>query len=244
MTEEIEEYYEEEEEEEESLSLEEKYKEQFEKESEYYYKYKQLEAMEVREKLSNLSYGELVEREARRKERELLETEPVGSMTLVYNKNFGSFKPCKVLDDNKLETNIAGENKTITILHEPINITIEMRKYWIAGGIFWRLRYSIVWFWMWITGMMTLGTIRFNCFFVRSDGEYTIDPSLDWTPWELQRRLEAFLKLEGRLLKANIKGQLLSDQRDKDPFIKVTYAFIIAIVILQIANLWVIGSGI
>ncbi len=243
MTEEIIEY-EDKEELEKPLTLEEKYKEQFAKEYEYYVQYKELEKQETLEKLTEVSYFELIEREERRKTREILETDAIGALTLVFNPNFGEFKPCKVLNDNKIEVNVAGENREIAIQHQPISLTINMRKYWIAGGFFWKMRYWLVSFWMRIMGMMTLGVIRFNCYFVRSDGEYTIDPSKDWTPWELQRRIEAFLKLEGRLLKANIKGQLLSDQRDKDPFIKVTYAFIIAIVVIVIANLWVLGSGV
>ena len=225
------------------LTIEEQFQQAFKEEYELYKKAKKEEEEEKRKKLAMLTMPELIEKVRVNEVQKQLQTDAVGSMCLIFgDKNFGQFKECKILDDNKLEVTIGGKVKEIAIMHDPTQITINMRKYWTMGGIGWKIRYFFVWIVMRLTGMMTLGIIRFNCFFVRSDGEYTIDPSKDWTPWQLQRKVEKFLHLEGRLLKANIKSQLLSDQRGKDPFIKITYAFLIAIVVIVIANLWVIGG--
>ncbi len=225
------------------LTVEEKFAQEFEEEYELYQKTRQEEKEKAKEKLALMTMPELIEKVRVQEQEKLLQTDAVASMCLVLgDKNFGQFKECKILSDNKLEVVIGGELKEIAIMYPPTQLTINMRKYWIMGGIGWRIRYFFVWLVMRLTGMMTLGIIRFNCFFVRSDGEYTIDPSKDWAPWEIQRKVEKFLHLEGRLLKANLKAQLLNDERSKEPLIKMVYAFLIAIVVIVIANLWVIGA--
>lgn len=231
------------EEEQEELSLEEEFKQRYEDEYNKFQLHKEYEEEKSKRNLSKKSMAELVERQYQQTQERILQTEALGSVALVMGgQNFGTFNEAKVTDDNQLVTMVAGKRKEIAVLHQPLLVTINMRKYWVGGGAFWKFRYFIVWITMRMTGMMSIGILRFNVFFVRADGEYTIDPSRDWTPWELQRKLEAYLKIEGKLLKARIKQQLISDQGDEKRFNNLVFAFLIWSAVIIFMFVWTQGS--
>lgn len=225
-------------------SLEEEFKERYEEEYNYFIGSKALEEEETKRSLSTKSMPQLVDIVYTHKQQELLQTDALGSVAFVMGgKNFARMQDAKVLDDNQLETIIGNEKKTVAILHQPMMMTVNMRKYWVGKGVFWKVRYFFVWVMMRLTFMMDIGILRFNMYFVRGDGEYTIDPSHDWTPWELQRKLEAFLQLQGRLLKANIKQQLIQDQGDEKRFANLVTGFLIWSGVIIFMFLWVLSGA-
>jgi len=215
-------------------------------EEENKYKLEQIEKKEKSRLIHSEKYSmkKLIENEIDRKEAENLSKDAVGALALVtYGKNFARFTDAVVLDDNRIIVNVAGKQKEYTYWDEPPTVTIDMKKYWKAGGMWWKIKYFFVSIVLKLTGMMTLGTIKFNLFLVKSDGEYCLDISKDWTPLLLAKRLEEFLKLQGKMLKANIKTQLLADQRDFKQYERIVLYFIIAICLIVIANLFVLNGG-
>lgn len=187
---------------------------------------------------------DLVKRVYEYEQRERLSTDALGAQAMVMSgNNFMKMQDCKILDDSVLETVVAGEKKEVAILFDPIQLTINMRKYWTPGGIIWKIRYFFVWLAMRSMFMMDLGILRFNVYFLNATGEYTIDPSKDWTPWELQRKLEAFLQLQGKLLKANIKEKMISGASEQQNLMNAMKWFIILIAVIVIGFLIVMNGG-
>jgi len=229
---------------EEYMSVQERFAADYQEEYENYYANKKLEAEAVREIISKkLSMSELVERERKRQLEKSFAADAIGSQILVMNKSFSRFEPLTVLDDSRAEIVSGGKVKEIAIMHEPTVVYLNMRKYWVGGGMVWKIKYFLVWLVMKLTGMMAIGQLKFNLYFIRSDGEYTIDPTKDLTPWELQRKLEAFLQLRGKILKADIKEKFISGSSEQKNLMDSFKYSLIALVIITIAFLFVMNGG-
>jgi len=226
------------------LSVEERFALEYQTDYEEYYANKKLEEEAVREVISkNLTMKELVERERKRQLEKSFAADAIGSQVLVMNKSFSKLEPLTVLDDSKAEIVSGGKVKEIALMHEPTVVYLNMRKYWIGGGMVWKIKYFFVWLVMKATGMMSIGQLKFNLYFIRSDGEYTIDPTKDLTPWELQRKLEAFLQLRGKILKADIKEKFISGSSEQQNLMNAMKWFIILIGVIIVAFLFVMNGG-
>ncbi len=226
------------------ISVEERFASDYQNEYEEYYADKKLEEEAVREIISKqLSMKELVEREKLRQIQTQSQIDATSSQILVMNKSFSKMEPLTVLDDSRAEMVSGGKIREIAIMHEPTVLYINMRKYWIGGGFVWKIKYFFVWLVMKLTGMMSIGQLKFNLYFIRADGEYTIDPTKDLTPWELQRKLEGFLQLKGKLLIADIKEKFISGSSDQANLMNSFKYSLIAMVIITIAFLFVMNGG-
>lgn len=117
------------------LTVEKRYKQRYESEYDKWQNEKTLRQELVKEKLSKKSMPDLVKRVYEYEQRERLSTDALGAQAMVMSgNNFMKMQDCKILDDSVLETVVAGEKKEVAILFDPIQLTINMRKYWTPGG--------------------------------------------------------------------------------------------------------------
>ena len=219
--------------------------EKYRQEQEFYELEQKKKLLNLKENLRSLTYEELIEREANRKQVEALQTMAVGNMGFICSPAYGRITEVQVLDDKKLIAPIAGKKKEVAIFHEPITTYMNMRNFWPIGGLMDRIRYFLLMIYLHlpIIGLPTYGFLKFNLYVMRTDGEYTLDPSKDWTPWELQRKTEEFLKVSAIATKAKIISNFLTDMRDQDQLNRLVAYFLIAFVLTIFMFLWVLNGG-
>jgi len=215
------------------------------KEQEYYESKQKENLGKIKDNLRKKTYEELVDQIAKEQEVKALLSQAQGNMGLILSQSYGKIEEVKVLDDKKLIANIAGEKKEIAILHEPQTVYMNMRNFWGIYSFMDKIRYIMlrIYLSLPIFGLPTYGFLKFNLYVMRTDGEYTLDPSKDWTPWELQRKLEEFLRTSAIAVKAKIIANFLSDMRDTDQMNKLVLYFLVAFVLVIFMFLWVMNGG-
>lgn len=197
----------------------------------------------TRLKLRKRSYEELLNQEVNRAESNALSSVSIGNMGLIVTKSNGTIMPVQVFDDKKLIADVYGEKKEFAIFHEPITCFMNMRNYWIVGGFVQKIKFYIAMFWLKMMGMATFGLLKFNLFLFRADGEYTLEPSQDLTPLELQRMVEAFLKVANPELQGKSLANMLRGLGDPEEWWK-TAQWLITILLIVAMFLFVMNGGI
>jgi hypothetical protein len=140
------------------------------------------------------SYKELEDENVARQEYEALSTKSLGNLVLVHNNSQGYIETAQVTDDSKLVHPESGSDIAIFEDSDALTVYMDMRNYWIIGGIIQRLKFWIVLFWMRILGMDYIGRLKFNLYRIEARGEYTL-PWRDQTPTDSKRRVEEYLKI-------------------------------------------------
>jgi hypothetical protein len=148
----------------------------------------------ARKQIGKQSYKSLVEEKISRMEYEALSTQALGNMVLVHNNSQGYIETVQVTDDSRLVHPESGNDVAIFDGSDAITVYMDMRNYWIIGGIIQKLKFWIVLFWLRILGMDYIGRLKFNLYRIEARGEYTLSWQ-DLTPNEYKRRVEEYLKI-------------------------------------------------
>ncbi|MHA2218894.1 MAG: hypothetical protein ACXACY_23475 [Candidatus Hodarchaeales archaeon] len=213
------------------------------KELEKYLAEKEKRRERAKKRVEKQPYNELVQEKIQKSESEALSTMSLGNMALVHNNSQGYIQPIQVTGDSKLVHPESNSDVAIFEDSDSLTVFMDMRNYWIVGGIIQKLKLYFIIIQLRLLGLDWFGRLKFNLYRVEARGEYTL-PWKDLTPTSYKRRVEEYLKIANPADQGKALAEMARNMADSDPWWK-NGMWLITILLIVFMFLYVMnGQGV